>query len=978
MDISVNKDPLAQGLVRVFSRYCDLIIQRLNKIPDKNRIAFLNVLNVSRIPPVPAQVPLTFTPVKTLPLSSSGIVVPARTKVAASPGEGETESTVFETLFDLTVTNLELKKILAEDPHTDRIGDHSILTTSRGDGPGQFAFAADQPARHEFCLELSSVADSPGSTQLRVQFDIRNDSASHCPRQTLQWYIPTQDGEIELTPVKDTTLQLSQSGEIIFKNLPQWPSFPMGERNSRWLGCRLLDPMPITDKGEKTKKLSFVTSVMITDAKEIPERRATGAFFNNLALDISKAFFPLGPMPEFGDTFYLDCNFIDPELSATHDCEITLKIKMVNPASSVNKTPIAPAGKAGNPKVQWEHWDGRQWAVLTCTDETQALTENGRVSFVLPRSSPQTTVNGTEGIWVRARLISGDYGKKERFEFNGTEQRFRHIPDTLAPPCIDYIMQASSLKAGPEPPALILTNNGLVLRQYDCRTSFYPFHGASEPHKALYLGFKDPHGNPKTFQDRLLDLYFHVSGTEGPASLRDQTDQIQLTWQYWNGNQWIKTRAGDATGALHKSGMVSVRTGIDAAAWNECAIQGAHDLYWLRALRPEPTYSCRPTLQYAALNTVPARQTLTMENELLGSSNGMPMQTFKTSRRPIIDDLHLRVRELDIPSKEELKKIYKQEGMEAVRISRNAFGEIKEVWIRWHEVNDFTLSTAQDRHFVVDRQKGEIQFGDGKHGLIPVAGFNNVQLSRYQTGGGSLGNKSTGSITQLRNSVPYIDSVINHMPALGGQDIESWDSVRERGSRWLRHRDRAVTIEDYEDLAGLAAPNIAKVKCCANCDLTLNGIRQVTAPGIISLIIVPREKTRKPLPDMNLLNRVFDFINPRRLPDADLVVVAPEYVHICVDATLEITGSHSQADVLDQCRLILDQYLHPLTGGDNRIGWEFGEKPDESDFYALLESIRGVDHVCSLNFRLKEETPGLLQKGIFLITPGEHDIRAGI
>ncbi|MEE4218653.1 MAG: hypothetical protein V2I48_13650, partial [Xanthomonadales bacterium] len=91
-DIVVEQDPLAQALLRVFARYCDLIIQRLNQVPDKNRIAFLDVLNISRIPPVPAQVPLTFTPVKALPMGASGIVVPARTKVAASPGEGETEA----------------------------------------------------------------------------------------------------------------------------------------------------------------------------------------------------------------------------------------------------------------------------------------------------------------------------------------------------------------------------------------------------------------------------------------------------------------------------------------------------------------------------------------------------------------------------------------------------------------------------------------------------------------------------------------------------------------------------------------------------------------------------------------------------------------------------------------------------------------------------------------------------------------------
>src|SRR5215510_15718966 len=87
LDIGADgRDPLTEALLRVFSRYCELIIQRLNRVPDKNHVAFLDVLNLSRIPPVPAQVPLTFTPIKKLPrdLPRTRLVieVPRYTQVA--------------------------------------------------------------------------------------------------------------------------------------------------------------------------------------------------------------------------------------------------------------------------------------------------------------------------------------------------------------------------------------------------------------------------------------------------------------------------------------------------------------------------------------------------------------------------------------------------------------------------------------------------------------------------------------------------------------------------------------------------------------------------------------------------------------------------------------------------------------------------------------------------------------------------------
>src|SRR5215813_11027648 len=148
LDIGADgRDPLTEALLRVFSRYCELIIQRLNRVPDKNHLAFLDVLNVSRIPPVPAQVPLTFTPVKKLPRTRRLIVVPAYTKVAAAPGEGESGPVVFETVRDLALTNVELKKILTLDPRTDLYADRSALTTPEG-SLGEFVFEGKLPVRH--------------------------------------------------------------------------------------------------------------------------------------------------------------------------------------------------------------------------------------------------------------------------------------------------------------------------------------------------------------------------------------------------------------------------------------------------------------------------------------------------------------------------------------------------------------------------------------------------------------------------------------------------------------------------------------------------------------------------------------------------------------------------------------------------------------------------------------------------------------
>ena len=58
--------------------------------------------------------------------------------------------------------------------------------------------------------------------------------------------------------------------------------------------------------------------------------------------------------------------------------------------------------------------------------------------------------------------------------------------------------------------------------------------------------------------------------------------------------------------------------------------------------------------------------------------------------------------------------------------------------------------------------------------------------------------------------------------AAGGAAAELLAALLEREPRKLRHRGRAVTLEDYEDLAKLASPDVARAKCVPLYDLETN------------------------------------------------------------------------------------------------------------------------------------------------------------
>src|SRR6185503_19749236 len=264
---------------------------------------------------------------------------------------------------------------------------------------------------------------------------------------------------------------------------------------------------------------------------------------------------------------------------------------------------------------------------------------------------------------------------------------------------------------------------------------------------------------------------------------------------YWSGKAWSELTVRDYSENFTKSGLIEFLAPPDFAQHRDFGLQR----YWLRAIWKSGVYPSDPRLRGILLNTTMATHAVTIEDEVLGSSNQTANQQFRTTRVPVLAGPQLDIREPELPP-----------ANEDARIQRVG---AKEIWVRWDQKPDFYGSGPRDRHYILDNLTGEVRFGDGQNGLIPPAGNGNIRMSVYRTGGGIIGNKPAGVITQLKTTVPYVRKVVNHLPAIGGSEGETTDSLRRRAPRSLRHGDRAVTVKDYEDLALLASTEIARAKC---------------------------------------------------------------------------------------------------------------------------------------------------------------------
>jgi predicted phage baseplate assembly protein len=185
--------------------------------------------------------------------------------------------------------------------------------------------------------------------------------------------------------------------------------------------------------------------------------------------------------------------------------------------------------------------------------------------------------------------------------------------------------------------------------------------------------------------------------------------------------------------------------------------------------------------------------------------------------------------------------------------------------------------------------------------------------------------------------------VENRRPALGGYDGETIEEAMLRGPMVLRSRDRAVTAEDYENLAWRVAPQMRRIKCFPVPD----------SPGAVRVLLVadaaPDELGRLPFaalgPRPETLAAVAEYLDERRVLGARISVEPPAFQGVTVVAVVRADAKASADVVRERALHRLFEYLNPLTGGPDRKGWPFGRPLTTGEIFGVLQGVKDVDIV---------------------------------
>jgi hypothetical protein len=415
-------------------------------------------------------------------------------------------------------------------------------------------------------------------------------------------------------------------------------------------------------------------------------------------------------------------------------------------------------------------------------------------------------------------------------------------------------------------------------------------------------------------------------------------------------------QAGDTTRGLTQDGVVRLRLPQDVKqvgvfAPDDPAQLGTGDfppvldeetekkiLCWIYGFRHDGSGFGK--VLYIGANAAETVQTKKARTEFLGTGNAQPNQRFKLVYTPVVaGSLKLDV----------------EEGTR---------------WVEWKEVDGFHASEADDRHFVVDPEAGEVRFGNGLQGLPPQIG-QRIRAREYRFGGGVEGNVAPKAISKV---VAFSDvKVTNPLRAQGGAAAETIAEGLNRIPGELRRRDRAVTQTDFQELA-LQTPgaDVGRAECLPRFHPPT---RKSEAAGINTVVVWPRVDAahpNAPVPDRNMLRTVCQWLDLRRLVTTELYVIPPTYRKVAVSVALEVKDGYGIEAVRNWVELVLRQYLAPLPPyGPEGQGWPLGRKVHGPELEAAALQVEGVRFLNDLKVAGWNEAAGVWVNGSVVLQKWE-------
>ena len=237
------------------------------------------------------------------------------------------------------------------------------------------------------------------------------------------------------------------------------------------------------------------------------------------------------------------------------------------------------------------------------------------------------------------------------------------------------------------------------------------------------------------------------------------------------------------------------------------------------------------------------------------------------------------------------------------------------------------------------------------------------------------------TISKMVNRIPKVKKITQPYNSFGGKQAESDEAYYRRVSERLRHKNRAITVWDYEHLVLQNFPEIHKTKCLSHtCTKVVDSKRQMKylAPGSVMLVVIP-----------DIVNKnVFDIYKPR-VSKATLVkiqtflkkynskliqtrVINPEYEEVRIDLKVKFHKGYDNVYYKTVLNDDITRFLSPWAF-DRTAPIQFGQSLHKSLIINYAEQLDYVDFVS--NVRLFKKNTGIeVEQEVNVAAPSSPEV----
>lgn len=242
----------------------------------------------------------------------------------------------------------------------------------------------------------------------------------------------------------------------------------------------------------------------------------------------------------------------------------------------------------------------------------------------------------------------------------------------------------------------------------------------------------------------------------------------------------------------------------------------------------------------------------------------------------------------------------------------------------------------------------------GIHSQVSVAQFtdHDNETSHLETG------IEAGTIAKLVQRSSSVKSITQPYNSFGGSNVEDDTSYYRRVSERLRHKRRAVTIWDYEQMVLQEFTDIYRAKCLShtrnNCFNKAGSVTMVVIPDTVNKnvfnIYEPRISTA-------YLNEIKAFLKRYTSPHVCLDVLNPNYEAIQITTSVRFNPGYDESAYITVLKEDLTKLLAPWAFDETKE-IEFGGKLQRSMLINYIENLEYIDYIASIDIGILDPSTG--------------------